>query len=122
MAKTATKKKGALIPSMKFLSPEVALRLYKSTILPCVECCRHTWAGAASCYVELLDNCINLEDVLQNRLNWSYFFFLVGDLLVILIDCIISLSPFLDVARMPMPTVSLLAQLGSGILCQNASL
>ena len=54
-AKTATKKIGALIRSMKFLSPEVALYLYKSTIRPCMEYCCHVWAGAPSCYLELLD-------------------------------------------------------------------
>ena len=32
IAKTASKKIGALVYSMKFLSPEVALNLYKSTI------------------------------------------------------------------------------------------
>ena len=37
IVKTATKKIGALIHSMKFLSPEVALYLYKSTIWPCME-------------------------------------------------------------------------------------
>ena len=36
-AKTASKKTGALIRSMNFLSPEVALHLYKSTIHPCME-------------------------------------------------------------------------------------
>ena len=41
IAKTASKKIGALIRSMKFLSPEVALHLYKSTICPCMECCCH---------------------------------------------------------------------------------
>ena len=41
IAKTASKKIGALIHSMKFLSPEVALDLYKSTICPCMECCCH---------------------------------------------------------------------------------
>ena len=35
IAKTSSKKIGALIRSMKFLSPEVALYLYKSTIRPC---------------------------------------------------------------------------------------
>ena len=54
-AKTASKKIGALIRSMKFLSPEVALYLYKSTIRPCMECSCHVWAGAPSCYLELLD-------------------------------------------------------------------
>ena len=41
IAKTASKKIGALIHSMKFLSPEVALYLYKSTIRPCMEYCCH---------------------------------------------------------------------------------
>ena len=40
---------------MKFLSPEVALYLCKSTIHPCMEYCCHVWAGAPSCYLELLD-------------------------------------------------------------------
>ena len=61
IAKTAFKKIGALIRSMKFLSPEVALYLYKSTIRPCMEYCCHVWAGAPSCYLELLDK-------LQNRI------------------------------------------------------
>ena len=55
IAKTASKKIGALICSMKFLSPEVALYLYKSTIRPCMEYCCHVWAGAPSWYLELLD-------------------------------------------------------------------
>ena len=55
IAKTASKKFGALILSMKFLSPEVALYLYKSTIRPCMEYYCHVWAGAPSCYLELLD-------------------------------------------------------------------
>ena len=55
IAETASKKIGALICSMKFLSPEVALYLYKSTIRPCMEYCCHVWAGAPSCYLELLD-------------------------------------------------------------------
>ena len=40
---------------MKFLSPEVALYLYKSTIRSCVECCCHVWTGAPNCCLELLD-------------------------------------------------------------------
>ena len=55
IAKTASKKIGALIRSMKFFSPEVALYLYKSTIRPCMEYCCHIWAGAPSCYLELLE-------------------------------------------------------------------
>ena len=45
IAKTASKKIGAFIRSMKFLSPEVAMYLYKSTIHPCMEYCCHVWAG-----------------------------------------------------------------------------
>ena len=55
IAKTASKKIGALIGSMKFLPPEVVLYLYKSTILPCLEYCCHVWTGAPSCYMKLLD-------------------------------------------------------------------
>ena len=149
IAKTASKKIGALIRSMKFLSPEVTLYLYKSTIRPCMEYCCHVWADAPSCYLDLLDKlqkricrilgpslaaCLNpwlivemwpayvfsigitLVDVLQNWLNWFHFLFLEGGLLVILIDCMIFLWPFLDVTRMSMWTVSFLAQLNSGIL------
>ena len=55
IAKTASKKIGALICSMNFLSPEVALYFYKSTICPCMEYYCHVWVGAPSCYLELLD-------------------------------------------------------------------
>ena len=55
IAKTASKKIGSLIRSMKFLSPEVTLYLYKSTIWSCMEYCCHVWVGAPSCYLELLD-------------------------------------------------------------------
>ena len=150
IAETASKKIGAVIRSMKFLSPEVALCFYKSTIRPCTEYCCHIWDGAPNCYLELLDklqklifrtvgpsltasleplaHCLNVAslslfyryhyvDVLQNWLNWFHFVFLAVGLLVILIDCMIFLSPFLDVTRMPISTVSFLAQLDSGILC-----
>ena len=55
IAKTTSKKIGALVCSMKFLSLDVALCLYKSTIRPCMEYCCHVWAGAPSCYLNLLD-------------------------------------------------------------------
>ena len=127
--------------SMRFLSPEVALYLYKCTICPCMEYCFHVWASIPSCYLDLLDKLqkqicrtvgpslvemwlaqvfsigITLVDVLQNWLNCFHFLFLEGGLLVILIDCMIFLSPFLDVTRMSMSTVSFLVQLESGILC-----
>ena len=54
IAKTASKKIGTLICSIKFLSPEVALYLDKFTIWPCMEYCGHVWAGAPSCYLDLL--------------------------------------------------------------------
>ena len=50
IAKAASKEIGAFICSMKFLTPQVALYLYKSTIQPCMEYCCHVWAGAPNCY------------------------------------------------------------------------
>ena len=134
---------------MNFLSPEVALYLCKSTISPLTEYCCHVWAGAPSCYLELLVKLQkqicrtvvpslatsleplvhrgntaslslfyrNLVGVHLNWLNWFHFLVLEGGLLVILIDGMIFLSPFLDVPRMSISTVSLLAQLDPGILC-----
>ena len=130
IAKTASKKIGALIHSMKLLSPEVTLYLYESAICPCMEYYCHVWAGAPSLYLELLDKLqkqicrtvspslaasleplayhqnvasvsifcrYTLVDVLQNWLNWLHFPFLEVGLLVILIDCMIFQSLFLDV-------------------------
>ena len=133
IAETASKKIGALICSMKFLSPEVAPYLYKFTIWSCIEYCCHVWVGALSCFLELLDKLqkwvcravgpslassleplpgrqnvaslslsITLVDVHLIWLNWFHFLNLEGGLLVILIDCMIFLSPFLDVTRMSM--------------------
>ena len=53
IAKDVSKKIGIL----KFLSPEVALYLNKSTIRPCMEYIHgsHVWAGASSYYLESLD-------------------------------------------------------------------
>ena len=51
VAKTAFNRIGALIRSIKFLNPEVALYLYKSTIRSCMEYCCDVWAGATSCYL-----------------------------------------------------------------------
>ena len=55
IAKTTSKKIGALIRSMKFFSPENALYLHKSAIRLSMEYCCLVWAGAPSCYLELLD-------------------------------------------------------------------
>ena len=93
IAKTVSKKIGALIRSVKFLSPEVALYLYKSTIRPCMEYCCHVWAGAPSCYLELLDKlqkwicwtvgislAVSLEPLVHHRnlaslsLSYRYYF------------------------------------------------
>ena len=54
IAKTASRKIGDLICCMKFICPDVALYLYKSTIWPCMEYCCQVWAGAPSCKLELL--------------------------------------------------------------------
>ena len=59
---------------------------------------------------------ITLADVHLNWLSWFHFHILEGALLFILIDCLISQSPFLDVIRMPMSKVSFLTQLDRGIL------
>ena len=55
IAETASKKIGSLIHSIQFLSSDVALYLYKSTIQPYMEYRCHVWAGAPSCYLEFLD-------------------------------------------------------------------
>ena len=59
IAKTASKKIEVFICVMTFLSPEVALYLYNSTIHPYMEYCCHIWAGGPSCYLELLDKLQN---------------------------------------------------------------
>ena len=132
---------------MKFLSPEAALYLYKSIIQPFMEYCYHFWAGASSCYLELLDklqkrisrtvgpslsasrqplaHCWNvaslslfyrwLVDIHRNWLNLFLFLILKVGLRVILIDCMIFLSPFLEVRKLPMSKVSFLTQLESAI-------
>ena len=61
---------------------------------------------------------ITLVDVYLIWLNWFHFLILKGGLLVTLIDFMgFFLSPFLDVTRISISTVSFLAQLISGILC-----
>ena len=54
-AKTASKIIGALIRSMKFVSPEVVHYLYKSTIHPCMEYCCQVLPGALKGYFNILD-------------------------------------------------------------------
>ena len=62
IATIASKKIGALIRSMKFLSPEIALYVCKSSTRRYMEYC--VWAGAPSCYLELLDK-------LQKQICWT---------------------------------------------------
>ena len=55
LAKTVFKKIRTLNNSLKFLSPEVVLYLYISTIQPFMEYCCHVWAGAPGWYLEMFD-------------------------------------------------------------------
>ena len=56
IAKSTSKKIGASIRSVKFLSPEVALRLLCISVnLPYDKYCCHIWAGTPSCDLEVLD-------------------------------------------------------------------
>ena len=113
--------------------------------------CCHVWAGAPSCYLELLDKLqkrmfrtvgpslgASLEPLAHHQnvtclsLFYRYYFrrcsselaqlvplpYSCGRSLVILKDCMVFLSPFLDVTRMSMSTVFFLTQLDSGIFCQ----
>ena len=99
VAKRASKKIGVYeVPSLDFV-----LYLYKSTIQPRVEYCCDVWAGAPSCYLELLDKLqkricrtvgasldvspvptsvffisITLVNVHLNWLNWFHFLILEG--------------------------------------------
>ena len=127
---TASKKIGTLIRSMKFFFPEVAMYFYKSTVRPCMEYCYHIWAGAPSCYLEMLEKlqkriyrtvglslAASLESSTYRQNVFSLSLIYRYLVLVILIDCMIFLSPFLDVTKMSISTVSFLAQLDPGILC-----
>ena len=112
IAKTASKKTEALIRSMKVLSPEVALYVYKSNIHLCMEYCCHVWACAPSCCLEFLDK-------LQKRICRTVVPSLASSLepLAYRRNVASFLSPFLDDTRMSMSTVSFLTQLDYGILC-----
>ena len=141
------RKIGALIRSINFLFPEVALYLYKSTTQPCIEYCYHVWSGAPSYYLKILDklqkqifrtvgpslaasleplahhwnaaslSLITLVDALLNWFNWFHFLIVEGGLLIILIDWMVFLSTFPDVIRMSMSTVFFLTKLESGVFC-----
>ena len=148
--KSASKKIGALIRSMKFLSPDVTLYLNKSIIQPCMEYCSHVWAGAPSCYLELLDKLQkwicrtvglsfagSLEPFVYGRsivsLSFSYWYYFgkCSSELAKLVPlpysrgrpaCYSDRLHYFSVT-ISISTVSFLAQLDFGILClQNAFL
>ena len=98
---------------MHFLSPEVALYLYKS-IRPCTEYCYHVWAGAPSCYLELLDKLrkricrtVSLEPLAHRRnvvslsLIYRYDFgrcsYELGQLVLLVLQLLSPVNPWLIV-------------------------
>ena len=115
-----------------------------------MEYCCHVWAGAPSCYLELLDKlqkricrtvgpslAASLEPLVHRRnvtslsLFYKYYFRRCSSELAELVPPPFSrgrsthysdrlhdfFSPFLDVTRISISTVSFLAQLDSGFLC-----
>ena len=102
-AKTASKKIEALICSMKFLSPEVALCLYKSPIWPSIKCCSHVCTSAPSYDLSMLGWTVSISSFLW-QVHRS----------TILTDCMIFLSPFIYIIKML--TGSFQVHLKSGIL------
>ena len=78
-------------------------------VSPSLAACLEPLAGHRNVISLSLSIGITLVDFHLNWLNWSHFFILEVGLLVLLIDCMISLSPFLDGTRMSMSTVSFLA-------------
>ena len=55
LAKSVSKKVGAILRCRSFLSAEVILYIYKSMIRPCMEYCCHLWAGAPQRYLDAFD-------------------------------------------------------------------
>ena len=53
-----------------------------------------------------------------NWVNWFHFLNIEGGLLVVLIDCMNFMSPFLDVMSISMSTVLFRTQLNSGVICK----
>ena len=88
IAKTASEKIWGLICSVKFISPEVALYLCKSTIWPCMKYSCHVWTGApsAACLEPLAHHwnvaslslfiSVILVNVHLSFLNWFHFLIL----------------------------------------------
>ena len=81
IAKTASKKIGAVIGFRNFLSAEVALYLNKSNIRSCMEYFCPVWAGALSGFLELLDKLqkriyrtVYCQNVASVSLFYMYYF------------------------------------------------
>ena len=54
-AKPVTKKIGSFFHSIEFLSFEIVIYLYESTIQGCMEYCCRVWAVTSNCYFYMLD-------------------------------------------------------------------
>ena len=68
ITKAASKKFGAQIHSRKFLSPEIAFYLYKSTIQPCMEYSSLACANTSSCYLNMRNQLTKLVVLLSLHL------------------------------------------------------
>ena len=86
---TTSKKIGALLRYMQFLSPEIGLYIYKSTVRPSMEYCCHVWAGIPN-KIQFLDvrrmsiSAVSFLPQLDSgilSLYYYYFFFLLYDLI-----------------------------------------
>ena len=91
---------------------------------------KQTWRTVGPSLAASLEPLTHCQNVASISLFYRYYFgrcsseqahlvpfpFSRGCLLIILIDCMIFLSPFLDATRMSMSTVSFLTQLDPGIL------
>ena len=73
IAKTVPKKIGVLIRSMKFLSPEVALYLYKSTIGSCMKYCCHGWSIGPSLAASI-EPLANYQNAASLNLFYRYYY------------------------------------------------
>ena len=77
--------------------------------------------GGGGVWMNLLKKFFQVErssKKLYKLINWFHFLIREGGLPIILIDCMIFLSPFLDATtKMSMSKVSFLEQLASAILC-----
>ena len=77
-------------------------------------CCLSWTLGLSSKCIQLNSSMsITLVDIHLSWLIWLHIIIIVAGSLVVLIGCMIFLSAFLDVIRMPMLAVSFLAKLDS---------